>query len=354
MGDNKKAIVSGSCGLVGSAAVKQLCEEGFTVIGIDNDSRKMMFGEHASTVGVCEQLLTKYPNFQLLTVDIRDYESVLAVFREHSDAVLIEHLAAAPAHEWATNNALADFHINATGTMNMLECYRQICPSAVFIQCSTSKVYGDIVNEYPYIKTSTRYDLPTDHPAYEGFTEDIGYLDNNLRSLFGASKCCGDIMAHEYGRYFGLKIGIFRPACISGSNHKGDKLHGFLAYLAKCIATGEQYTINGYEGLQTRDTIHADDLVAAFYELYKDPTYSYGEAYNMGAGRDSTLSMKEAIAMIEDILGKKGNITYSDVTRKGDHISNTFSTAKFRKHYPNWNVTYNNRTILEEICKQYI
>jgi CDP-paratose 2-epimerase len=350
----KKAIITGACGLVGSSAVKQLSNEGFEIIGIDNDSRKMMFGEHASTADVGEKLKSLYPNFTLINADIRNFEEIEEIFKKHSDAVLIEHLAAAPAHEWATKNTIADFHINATGTMNMLENYRQHIPDAVFIQCSTSKVYGDIVNNYPYEILETRYDLPKDHKYYKGFDEEIGYLDNNLRSLFGASKCCGDIMAHEFGKYFGLKIAIFRPACISGSNHKGDKLHGFLAYLAKCIATGELYTINGYDGLQTRDTIHADDLVTAFYEVFKDPTFSYGEAYNMGAGRDSTISMRDAIEMIETILGKKGNIGYSEIIRKGDHICNTFSTEKFKRNYPNWNTTFNNQTILEEICKQYL
>ncbi len=351
--NKKKCILSGCNGLVGSAAVKQLSAEGFQIIGIDNDSRKMMFGDHASTAPTGQKLLEQYPNFELINIDLRNFELVQYVFKQHSDADYIIHAAAAPAHNWATENTLQDFHINATATVNMLENYRRLIPEAVYIQTSTSKVYGDIVNDYPYEKQETRYDLPEDHQFYEGFDESIGYLDNNLRSLFGASKTCGDIMAHEYGRYFGLKIAIFRPPCITGSNHKGDKLHGFLAYLAKCIATGEEYTINGYEGLQTRDNIHADDLVTAFYEVYKDPTYSYGEAYNLGAGRAGMISMNEAIIKFEQILGKKGNIKYSDTIRKGDHICDTFSTAKFRKNYPNWVCRMDINMIMEEICSQY-
>lgn len=349
----KKAIISGACGLVGSSAVKHLCEQGWEVIGLDNDSRKMMFGEHASTADTGKKLLEKYPNFLLVNIDIRDQQAVEYLFAIHADTQLIYNLAAAPAHEWATTHPLEDFHINATGTVNMLHAYRKHCPDAVFIQCSTSKVYGDIVNNFPYFHADTRLELPDTHPFYEGFDESIGHLDNNLRSLFGASKTCGDIMAHEYGRYFGLKIAIFRPPCITGSNHKGDKLHGFLAYLAKCIATEEEYTVNGYEGLQTRDNIHADDLVTAFYEVYKYPTYSYGEAYNLGAGRAGMISMNEAITKFEEILGKKGNIKYSDTMRKGDHRCDTFSTAKFRNNYPNWKLTYTLDQLLEEICSQY-
>lgn len=349
----KKAIVTGAMGLVGSSAVKHLCEIGWHVIGIDNDSRKLLFGEHASTASTGKKLLEQYPNFELYDIDIRDLEGLEQLFKSLSDIEYIAHCAAQPAHEWATTNLIADFHINATGTVNMLYCLKTYFPDAVFIQCSTSKVYGDIVNNFPYNKTETRFELPIDHKFYEGFDESIGHLDNNLRSLFGASKTCGDIMAHEYGRYFGLKIAIFRPPCITGSNHKGDRLHGFLAYLAKCIATGEKYIVNGYDGLQTRDNIHADDLVRAFYEVYKDPTYSYGETYNLGAGRAGMVSMKEAIIKLETILGKKGNIEYSDYVRKGDHMCDTFSTDKFRKNYPNWSITCDIDCILEEICSQY-
>lgn len=349
----KTCIITGACGLVGSSAVKHLSEQGFRVIGIDNDSRKMMFGDHASTADNGRKLQELYPNFTLINADIRDYGAIENIFKHYPDAELIYHLAAAPAHEWATTHAIEDFHINATATMNMLENYRQILPNAIFIQCSTSKVYGDVVNENYYRTLTTRYDLPPGHEYYEGFTEEIGHLDNKLRSLFGASKTCGDIMAREYGKYFDLKIAIFRPPCITGSNHKGDKLHGFLAYLAKCIATGEKYIVNGYGGLQTRDNIHADDLVTAFYEVYKNPTHSYGEAYNLGAGRAGMISMNEAITRLEEILGRKGNIEYSDIIRKGDHICDTFSTEKFSSYYPEWGLQYNIEDILQEICKQY-
>ena len=226
----KKAIVTGSCGLVGSAAVEYLSKNGFQVIGVDNNERSRMFGNHASTSEVGNKLLKKYPNFELIDADIRDFDAIENIFKKHGDLNLVYHLAAQCAHDWATTHTMEDFHINATGTMNMLESYRRHGHGVVFIHCSTSKVYGDIVNSFPYIKQETRYDLDPSHPYYDGFDEKIGYLDNNLRSLFGASKCCGDIMAQEYGKYFHFPIAIFRPACISGSNHKGDKLHGFLAY----------------------------------------------------------------------------------------------------------------------------
>ena len=353
MTQRKKVIITGACGLVGSAAVKHLSKEGFEIIGVDNDSRKMMFGDHASTAGVGIKLQEEFPNFKLLSADIRDFGEIKAIFEEHSDADLIYHLAAAPAHEWATVNTMQDFYINAVGAMNMLENFRQYTPDAVFIQCSTSKVYGDIVNESYYRKLPTRFDMPEGQKFYDGFDESIGGIDNKLRSLFGASKACGDIMANEYGKYLDLKVAIFRPPCITGSLHKGDKLHGFLAYLAKCIATGDKYIVNGYEGLQTRDNIHADDLVSAFYEIYKDPTHSYGEAYNLGAGRLGMISMNEAITEFERILEKKGNIEYSEITRKGDHICDTFSTKKFRNKYPDWHITYPIGKLMEEICEQY-
>lgn len=352
----KKAIISGVSGLVGSSSVRQLSKEGFEIIGIDNDSRKMMFGEHASTKPVGDSLLKQYPNLRIYNTDIRDLEGIEKIFKEHKDADFIQNLAASPAHEWANQgekgHRLEDFYINAVGTINILESFYRYCPDAVFIQCSTSKVYGDVVNKFPYIEYETRYDLPKDHLYYEGFDENIGWLDNNLRSFFGASKTCGDITAQEYGKYLNLKVGIFRPACIAGSLQKSDRLHGFLAHLAKCIATGDIYYVNG-NGKYIRDTIHADDLVTAFYEVYKDPTYSYGETYNMGAGRNSTLSIIEAIKEIEEILGKRGNIVFTDKIRKGDHISNIFSTQKFKMFYKDWNTTFENKSLLEEICSQY-
>lgn len=349
----EKALVTGSSGLVGSEIVRFLARKGWEIVGIDNDSRGHFYGPSASTLPERIKLQEEFPNqFYPLSVDIRDDTAIRNVFAERGPFDFIIHAAAQPAHEWSTNNALEDFSINAMGTMVMLENYRQYSPKAVFIQCSSSKVYGNSVNNLPLMEYPTRYDLPVGHPYYEGVDEEFGRLDGELHSLFGASKAAGDIMAGEYGKYFDLPIAIFRPPCITGSVHRGAKLHGYLAYLIKCIADGTEYTINGYKGKQVRDNIHARDLVKAFWEYYKNPK-ECGVAYNIGAGRESNNSILEAIAQTENILGKKGNIKYSDVARRGDHKWILYSASKFRRDYPDWEIEYNNDKIMEEICQQY-
>ena len=290
----KKALITGSSGLVGSTAVEFLCQKGFNVVGIDNDLRSYLFGKDASTKEEGKRLQIEYKNFKLLSIDIRDEKKIVRAFKEEGPFDFIIHAAAQPAHEWSTNHALEDFQINGWGSMVVLESFRQYSPKAVFIHVSSSKVYGDSVNDLPLREFKKRFDLPKNHPFWEG-TDETMRLDGNLHSLFGASKGCGDLMAHEYGTYFNLKIAIFRPVCITGKAHKGAKLHGYLSYLVKCIAEGEKYTINGYKGKQVRDNIHAYDLVTAFWEVYKNPKYSYGEAYNIGGGRESNNSILEAI-----------------------------------------------------------
>lgn len=349
----KRALITGSNGLVGSEAVKFLCEQGWRVYGVDNDTRAYLFGPEASTKSIGEELVEKYPNFFLINGEIRNVKEMENIFDLGGPFDLIIHAAAQPAHEWSTNHAIEDFHINALGTVIMLEAYRQKSPKAVFIQVSSSKVHGDHVNDLPLEELEDRFDLPKDHPQYEGVDEDL-LVNGNLHSLFGASKACGDIMAQEYGKYFNLPIAIFRPVCITGASHKGAKLHGYLAYLIKCIATGEKYTINGYKGKQVRDNIHAADLIAAFWEVYNDPTGSYGEAYNIGGGRQSNNSILEAVAQAESILGKKGNIEYSDQNRRGDHKWCIYSSLKFRQKYPNWKISYDNDAIMKDLCQPYL
>ena len=346
-----KALVTGSGGLVGSEAVLFLLDKGFKVYGIDNDTRKYLFGEEASTWEQTQKL-EDLPNFFNINSDIRDNEKVKQVFKDYGPFDFIIHAAAQPAHEWSTNHALEDFSINATGTMIMLENYRHYSPEAVFIQVSSSKVYGDSVNNLPLVELEKRYDLPKDHPMYEGVGEEMR-IDGALHSLFGASKACGDIMAQEYGKYFNLPIAIVRPVCITGKFHRGAELHGYLAYLVKCVATSTPYTINGYKGKQVRDNIHAYDLVAAFYEIYKDPSGSYGEVYNVGAGRESNNSILEAIQQVQMITGKRGEIHYSEVNRRGDHRWCIYSSSKFRTKYPDWKITYDNDRIMNELCKLY-
>ena len=354
-----RALVTGSSGLVGSETVKFLCEKNWQVVGIDNDMRAKLFGEDASTKQNGITVADKHPGFWPLVADIRKVEEVQEVFKRYGPFNLIVHAAAQPAHEWSTDHALEDFQINAYGTLVLLEVYRHFSPKARFIHVSSSKVYGDSVNDLPLEEKDTRYDLPEKHPLYQGVNEDDTEksfkmrLDGNLHSLFGASKACGDIEAKEYATYFNLPITIFRPVCITGPAHKGAKLHGYLSYLVKCIATGEKYTINGYKGKQVRDNIHSYDLVSAFWEVYNDPDPVPGEAYNIGGGRESNNSMLEAIAQAENLLGKKANIDYSDKTRRGDHKWVIYSSAKFRKKYPNWKITYNNDKLMEDLCKQY-
>lgn len=350
----KKALITGSHGLVGSEAVKFLCEKGWKVFGIDNDMRGTMFGIEASTMSTGQELTSKYPNYLWLGgKDIRRENEIDSIFTAVGPFDLIIHAAAQPAHEWSTPNTLTDFQINAYGTIVMLQAYRQYSPKAVFIQVSSSKVYGDSVNELPLKKFGTRFDLEKTHKYYQGVDEEFGKLDGNLHSLFGASKACGDIIAKEFGTYFNLPIGIFRPVCITGPAHKGAKLHGYLAYLVKCIATDKPYTVNGYDGLQVRDNIHSYDLITAFWEFYKKPSGN-GVAYNVGAGRKSNNSINEAIIQAAAYLKKNPKIKYSNITRRGDHKWCVYSASKFKKDYPDWKITYDNDRIMKELCEVYL
>ncbi|MBI2595326.1 NAD-dependent epimerase/dehydratase family protein [Candidatus Daviesbacteria bacterium] len=349
----KRLLVTGSHGLVGSEMVKFFAKKKWVVFGIDNNTRKYLFGPECSTTPVGKELKLKYTNYSHINLDLRDFPKLKSIFKKYGPFDMIGACAGQPAHEWSTNHAIEDFELNASTTMNLLEVYRQLSPKAIFIHCSSSKVYGDSVNSLPLKELKTRYDLPKNHKYYGGVDESFGRLDGNLHSLFGASKACGDIMAGEYGHYFNLPIAIFRPVCITGSAHKGAKLHGFLAYLVKCIATGGKYIINGYKGKQVRDNIHAYDLVNAFWQVYQDPSGSYGEAYNIGGGRSSNNSILEAVTMAEKKLNKKADIEYSDQTRRGDHKWCIYSSGKFRKKYPKWNITFDNNKIMDDLCNLY-
>ena len=358
-----KILITGAAGLVGSATVERYAGQGHVVYGIDNDMRAYFFG--TSTKPIQDSLVARFPNFTPLCADIRDRATLEFIFRTFGPFDLICHCAAQPAHDWAIKEPHTDFEINALGTMNMLELFRQHSPDAVFVQVSTSKVYGDHVNALPFVELESRFDLPTDHPFYNGVDESMS-IEGCLHSLFGASKAAGDLMAQEYGRYLGLKVGIFRPVCITGKNHQGAPLHGYLAYLVKCIADGTTYTINGYGGKQVRDNIHAFDLVAAFDEVFENPDAmkneigTYGEVFNMGAGRASNNSILEAIDWAERFYSTQrgtskkpfwvANVEYSDIARRGDHRWCIFSTAKFQSRYPNWKITYDNARLMQELC----
>lgn len=344
----KTIIISGAGGLIGSESVRFFCEKGYNVVGIDNDTRAYFFGIEASTKWALNDLAEKHSNFKNYDVDIRDFEAISGIFKEYStDIDLIIHAAAQPSHDWAAKEPFTDFAINANGTLNMLEATRQFCPNATFIFTSTNKVYGDTPNYLPLIEMETRWEISKEHQYFkEGIDEKMS-IDQSKHSLFGASKVSADIMVQEYGKYFGMKTGVFRGGCLTGPNHSGAELHGFLAYLMQCAITGKQYTIFGYEGKQVRDNIHSVDLVEMFWHFYQSPRS--GEVYNAGGGRYSNCSMQEAIAMCENITEKKMNYQYSKENRIGDHIWYISDLTKFKKHYPGWRQEYNISMILEDI-----
>lgn len=343
----KVAIVTGSAGLIGSESCKALHSQGFTVIGIDNDLRAYFFGEEASTKNTNAELREKLENYEARSVDIRDFEKVKAVFEEFgSDIRLIVHTAAQPSHDWAAKEPFTDFGVNANGTLNLLEATRQVCPEAVFIFTSTNKVYGDTPNRLPLVEKEHRWEIAEDHAFYNGIDESMS-IDQCKHSLFGASKVAADVLVQEYGRYFGMKTGVFRGGCLTGPAHAGAELHGFLAYLIKCIVEKRPYRIFGYKGKQVRDNIHAHDLVSAFTHFYENPRI--GEVYNMGGSRHSNCSMLEAIKIGEELSGNKLDFTYLEDNRIGDHIWYISDVSKFQNHYPGWSYQYSIEDILEEI-----
>lgn len=341
-----KSLITGSTGLIGSEAVKFFADKGFDVFGIDNNLRKYFFGQDGDTTWKRKELEQNIPNYQHYSCDIRDNEAVEKIFRNDKFDLII-HCAAQPSHDWAIKEPVTDFTVNANGTLVLLENYRKYCPEAVFIFTSTNKVYGDTPNRLPLIELETRYELPANHQYYQGIDESMS-LDQTKHSIFGASKVAADIMVQEYGKYFGLKTGIFRGGCLTGPAHSAAELHGFLAYLIKCISEGRKYKIFGYKGKQVRDNIHSYDLVNMFWHFYQDP--KCGEVYNAGGSRHSNISILEAIAKIEILLKKKAEYTYLDNNRIGDHIWYISDVSKFKKHYPGWNYEYNIDDILREMC----
>jgi len=344
----RTAIITGAAGLIGSEAVRFFSGEGFHVVGIDNDMRSYFFGPSASTAGVAAQLRESVPDFRMENVDIRDEAGIDRIFSTYGrDIELVVHTAAQPSHDWAAREPITDFTINANGTLNLLEATRHHCPQAVFIFTSTNKVYGDRPNQLPLVERETRWEVAEEHPYHRHGIDESMSIDHTLHSVFGASKVAADVMVQEYGKYFGMKTGIFRGGCLTGPAHSGAELHGFLAYLMQCAVTGDRYRIYGYKGKQVRDNIHSYDLVSAFHHFYLDPRA--GEAYNIGGSRFSNCSMIEAIAMCEEIAGRRMNTEYVETNRVGDHIWWISDVSKFRSHFPEWQLTRDVRNILEEI-----
>ena len=340
-------LVTGSAGLIGSETVRFFAQKGLTIVGIDNDMRAHFFGQEASTRWNRLQLEEQVPNYQHVEADIRDPEAMGRLFSRYGGAITgVIHTAAQPSHDWAARDPMLDFTVNANGTLVLLEMTRQYCPEAVFIFTSTNKVYGDTPNSLPLVELETRWELQNHPYAAHGIDEQMS-IDQSKHSLFGASKVAADVMVQEYGRYFGLKTGVFRGGCLTGPAHSGTELHGFLAYLAKCAVTGKPYTVFGYKGRQVRDNIHSHDLVQMFWHFFQAPRA--GEVYNAGGSRHSNCSMNEATGLCEELTGREMSISYEQENRIGDHIWWISDVRKFRSHYPDWQYRYDIRGILEEI-----
>ncbi len=362
----KIAIISGSAGLIGSQACEFFHNKGYKIIGIDNDMRSYFFGVKASTKKSNEHLKCTLKNYTHYNYDIRDYEKLEEIFEMYSSNIdIIIHTAAQPSHDWASKEPITDFTINANGTLNMLELTRKYCPESTFIFTSTNKVYGDIPNhhyekykthlgikqppteKFRIIETDTRFEAFCDGLLYE-FPESVS-IDNSLHSIFGASKVAADVMCQEYGKNFNMHIGIFRGGCLTGPNHAGTELHGFLSYLVKCVMHDKPYTIFGYDGKQVRDNIHSLDLLTMFWEFHKNP--KCGVVYNVGGGRGNDISIIESIHKINKISGKNWDkYSFSDKNRVGDHIWYISDLSKFKKDYPKWDITIS----LDDMLKQMI
>ncbi len=345
------AIVTGSSGLIGSETAKFLDAKGLHVVGVDNDMRRYFFGQEASTDWNTRQLQNTLKDFEHHATDVRDAEAIGRIFERFGREVsLVVHTAAQPSHDWAAREPFTDFTVNANGTLVMLEAARQHCPDAVFVFTSTNKVYGDTPNALPLVETETRWEVEPAHPFAEHGIDETMSIDHSKHSLFGASKVAADVLAQEYGRYFGMKTATFRGGCLTGPAHSGAELHGFLAYLVKCVVTGRPYTIYGYKGKQVRDNIHSYDLVNAFWHFFRQPKEG-GAVYNMGGSRHSNCSMLEAIRTAEELCGRELSYTLSQEARSGDHIWWISDVRRFRRDYPAWEYAYDMRKIMEEIVE---
>jgi len=341
------AVVTGSGGLVGSEAVRHFVRLGYDVIGLENDMRARFFGAEASTTETSEQLVSEFSEFRWLQVDIRDADAVADILqRNRRELEVIVHAAAQPSHDWAASDPQTDFGVNANGTLNLLEAARQAAPDATFIFCSTNKVYGDRPNDLPLVELQTRLELPEDHPYHDGIDTSMS-IDRSMHSLFGVSKIAADMLVQEYGRYYQMPTVCFRGGCLTGPGHAGAEPHGFLSYLMRCTATGTPYTVFGYGAKQVRDNLHAADVVAAFQAFHEQPRVA--AVYNLGGGRASNCSMLEAIALSEEIAGRRLDVRLVPEARKGDHRWWISAVDEFQRDYPSWRVRYDVPEILRQI-----
>ena len=344
-------IVTGSGGLVGSESVRHFAESGYDVVGIENDMRAHYFGPEASTAPQTRRLVETYDCFRSVEIDIRAGDAVDRLVRGLSELELVVHTAAQPSHDWAASAPQTDFAVNANGTLNLLEAVRRHRPEATFVFTSTNKVYGDRPNALPLVKLETRLELPVDHPYFGGIPTSMS-IDASLHSLFGVSKTAADLLVQEYGRYFGMPTVCFRGGCLTGPNHAGAQLHGFLSYLMRCTATGERYVVQGYDGKQVRDNLHSADLVRAFDAFHRRPQPA--AVYNLGGGRESNCSMLEAITLCEQITGRELDWELAPEPRIGDHRWWISDLSAFSADHPEWRLEYGIEEILREIYEQNV
>jgi CDP-paratose 2-epimerase len=344
-------LITGSSGLVGSESVKFFSRKHFEVVGIDNNLRKFFFGNEGSTEKVKKQLIKNHKNFNSLNLDIRNYYDLEKVFKKYKKNIsLIIHCAAQPSHDYGKNFPLMDFNVNATGTLNLLELTKKYCPLSPFIFMSTNKVYGDNPNKLNIKENKNRWEIDKKDKNYRGIDENFS-IDNCTHSFFGVSKTYADLIVQEYGKNIGLKTVSFRGGCITGPNHRGAKLHGFLSYLVKNSLHKKEYSLIGYKGKQVRDNLHSHDLINCFWEFYKKP--KYGEVYNIGGGRYSNCSILEALDIVEEISNIKIKKNLIKQNRVGDHIWYISNTKKFKKDYPSWKQKYNTKKIINELIESY-
>lgn len=344
----KKILVTGSSGLIGSEVCTFFDAQGYAVHGVDNNQRAVFFGPQGDTRWNQQRLASKLKAFTHHELDIRDRAGVLALVKEIQPDVLV-HTAAQPSHDRAAAIPFDDFDTNAVGTLNLLEAARQACPETPFIHMSTNKVYGDAPNRIALKELDTRWDY--EDTAYEHGIPESFTIDQSKHSLFGASKVAADVMVQEYGRYFNMPTCCLRGGCLTGPNHSGVELHGFLSYLVKCNLEGRPYTVFGYKAKQVRDNIHSLDVARFMWEFAQAPRC--GEVYNLGGGKQNACSMLEAFARVEAISGKAMNYTYSDKNREGDHICYYSDLRKMRAHYPNWDLTKSLQDIFTEIVQAW-
>lgn len=346
---SKKIIVTGSSGLIGSEVVSHYCKLGWKVYGIDNNMRADFFGVNGDTRWNQKRLSESFKNFEHVELDIRDRQGVVDFWGKVQPYAIV-HTAAQPSHDLAASRPYDDFDVNAVGTLNLLEATRQKAPEAIFVHLSTNKVYGDAPNNLNLKELETRWDY-ADEEYYNGIKESFS-IDQSKHSIFGASKVAADVMVQEYGRYFGIPTACLRGGCLTGPNHSGVELHGFLSYLIRCNLEERQYTIFGYKGKQVRDNIHSYDVMSFVQAFIETPRVA--EVYNIGGGRDNSISILEAFKLIESISGKEMKYVYDETNRKGDHMCYISDLSKMKAHYPSWDITKDLKTTFQEIHDSWV